>query len=139
MHGVVTELNGRAQDRIMLDGASLTLSDLAAVAGGQNSAVLSPEARMHMSAAREVLVGEMSRGQAVYGTTTGVAERKRVFVDGTRQLDFNRMLISGHRVAQGPPASPSMVRAAMLCLANSLSKGISGVRPELVDLNSWGT
>ncbi len=87
-----------------------------------------------MRATRNVLVKEMERGIAVYGTTTGVAERKRVSVEGPRQSAFNRMLISGHRVAQGPPASPLIVRAAMLCLANSLAKGMSGVRPEIVEL-----
>jgi histidine ammonia-lyase len=131
-HSPAAELNPR--EEIELDGASLSLEGLAAVVSGERSAVLAPRATVRMRAARNVLVKEMERGIAVYGTTTGVAERKRVSVDGPRQSAFNRRLISGHRVAQGPPASPLIVRAAMLCLANSLAKGMSGVRPEIVEL-----
>ena len=110
------------------------MKGLAEVVNGESSAVMAQTVRARMQAARNVLVTEMERGRSVYGTTTGVAERKRVSVDAPRQAAFNRMLISGHRVAQGPRASPAIVRAAMLCLANSLAKGMSGVRPELVDL-----
>ena len=39
-----------------------------------------------------------------------------------------------HRIAQGDAAPADVVRGAMLCLANSYAKGVTGVRPELAEM-----
>jgi histidine ammonia-lyase len=42
--------------------------------------------------------------------------------------------VHNHRIAQGAPAPADVVRGAMLCLANSYAKGVTGVRPELCEM-----
>jgi histidine ammonia-lyase len=42
--------------------------------------------------------------------------------------------VLNHRIAQGSAAPPDVVRGAMLCLANSYAKGVTGVRPELAQM-----
>jgi len=83
---------------------------------------------------RDVVTEVLGRGELVYGLTTGVAERKRVRLLSSDQRRFNRSLLRTHRMAQGSPASPAVVRATMLLVANGFAKGVSGVRPELADL-----
>jgi histidine ammonia-lyase len=119
---------------VLLDGASLSLGDVVAVAEHGEDAALAAVARQQMLAHREVVMEVLARGEPVYGLTTGVAERKRVTLRPSDQARFNRSLLRTHRMAQGPPASPAIVRATMLVLANGFATGLTGVRPELADL-----
>src|SRR5690348_11154076 len=119
---------------VVLDGASLTIESLAAVAEGRDRAALDPTARDRMAAARKVVEEALRSEAAVYGLTTAVAERKRVRLDAAARRDFSRTLIRNHLVAQGPPAPPTVVRAAMTCLVNGYAKGAAGVRPELAEM-----
>ena len=73
-------------------------------------------------------------GEPVYGLTTGVAERKSFLLDPAQQQSFNRRLVLNHRIAQGDAAPADVVRGAMVCLANSYAKGVTGVRPELAEM-----
>ena len=119
---------------VVLDGASLTIDSLAAVAEGGDEVVLAPAARDRMAAAREIVDEALRSEAAVYGLTTALAERKSVVLDAGARQGFSRFLIRGHLIAQGPPAPPPVVRAAMVCLVNGFAKGVAGVRPELAEM-----
>jgi histidine ammonia-lyase len=119
---------------VVLDGASLTLESLAAVAEGQDEVALAPAARDRMAAARDVVEEALRSEAVVYGLTTGLAERKSVRLDAASRPGVSRFLIKGHLIAQGPPAPVPVVRAAMACLVNGYAKGAAGVRPELAEL-----
>ena len=119
---------------VVLDGASLTIDSLAAVAEGRDEVVLAPAARDRMTAAREIVDEALRSEAAVYGLTTALAERKSVVLDAGASQGFSRFLIRGHLIAQGPPAPPPVVRAAMACLVNGFAKGTAGVRPELAEM-----
>ena len=119
---------------VVLDGTSLTIDALAAVAEGRDEAVLAPAARDRMAATREVVEEALRSGAVVYGLTTALAERKSVVLDAGAGQGFSRSLVRGHLIAQGPPAPPPVARAAMVCLANSFAKGTAGVRPELAGM-----
>ena len=119
---------------VVLDGASLTIESLAAVAEGQDEAILAPAARDRMAEARKVVEEAMRSEAAVYGLTTAVAERKRVTLDAAGRRGFSQTLIRNHLIAQGTPAPPTVVRAAMACLVNGYAKGAAGVRPELAEM-----
>ena len=119
---------------VVLDGASLTIDSLAAVAEGRDEVVLAPAARDRMTAAREIVDEALQSEATVYGLTTALAERKSVVLDAGASQGFSRSLIRGHLIAQGPPAPPPVVRAAMACLVNGFAKGTAGVRPELAEM-----
>ena len=59
--------------------------------------------------------------------------RKRFAVED-ETASFNRALIAGHLIGQGPAADDDVVRAMMLRLANGFAQGAPGVRPELAQL-----
>ena len=119
---------------VVLDGASLTIDSLAAVAEAGDDVALAPAARARMAAAREIVEEALRSDAAVYGLTTALAERKSVKLDAQGSQRLSRSMIKNHRVAQGPPAPRAVVRAAMVCLANAYAKGAAGVRPELAEM-----
>jgi len=63
---------------MVLDGASLTIDALAAVAKGREEVALAPAARDRIAAAREVVEEALRLNVSVYGLTTALAERKTV-------------------------------------------------------------
>ncbi len=119
---------------VVLDGASLTIEDLSAVAERKELVELAPSARARMQRGRSVVDEVLRRDELVYGLTTGLAERKRTPVEAGDRGRFNRLLVQSHRVAQGPAVPAGLVRATMTCLANSLAKGTAGVRPDLAEM-----
>ena len=66
---------------VVVDGTSLTIDSLAAVAEGREEIALAPAARDRMAAAREVVEEALRLNLPVYGLTTALAERKSVQLD----------------------------------------------------------
>ncbi|MBV9856374.1 MAG: histidine ammonia-lyase [Streptosporangiaceae bacterium] len=119
---------------VVVNGSDLTVTDVIAVARHGAKVRLDPRAHDRMRDARAVVDEVLARGDPVYGLTTGVAERKRVLLDPGDRQGFNWRLVRSHRIAQGAAAPPDVVRGAMLCLANSYAKGVTGVRPALCEM-----
>jgi histidine ammonia-lyase len=119
---------------ISLNGSDLTVTQVVAVARHGEAVALAPEAIAAMRQARAVVQDVLATGEPVYGLTTGVGERKAYLLDPAGQQRFNQRLVLNHRIAQGDAAPPDVVRGAMLCLANSYAKGVTGVRPELAEM-----
>jgi len=119
---------------IMLNGSDLTVTQVLAAARNGGKVAIAPDAISVMSQARQVVQEVLATGEPVYGLTTGVAERKSFLLDPAERRRFNHRLVLNHRMAQGDAAPPDVVRGAMVCLANSYAKGITGVRPELAEM-----
>src|SRR5579859_5778769 len=119
---------------IVLNGSDLTVTQVVAVARHGETVRLASEAVCAMSESRSVVEEVLRGGEPVYGLTTGVAERKAFLLDPAERQRFNQRLVLNHRIAQGEPAPPDVVRGAMVCLANSYAKGVTGVRPELAEM-----
>ena len=117
---------------VVLTGADLTLEEVVLVARDGAHVELAPAAIDRMRASRDLVESALARGETIYGFSTGVGMRK-LFAIEEEQARFNRMLIRGHLIAQGPAAPPEAVRAAMLKLANSLAQGVTGARPEVAE------
>jgi histidine ammonia-lyase len=95
---------------------------------------LAESARQGMRESRQIVMEVLGGGKPVYGLTTGVGERKKFTVDPAERQRFNQRQVLNHRIAQGDAAPADVTRGAMLCLANSYAKGVTGVRPELAEL-----
>lgn len=119
---------------IRIDGESLTVDAVVAVAREHRRVLLSPVAMRKMRASRRVVDGLVRRNETAYGITTGFGEFAHIKIsrDKTRQLQRN--LIMSHAVGVGEPFPRDIVRAAMLIRANALAKGFSGVQPAVVRL-----
>ena len=119
---------------ITLNGSDLTVTQVVAAARHGETVALAPEALAAMRRSRAIVQNVLAAGEPVYGLTTGVGERKAYLLDPAERQRFNHRLVLNHRIAQGDAAPADVVRGAMLCLANSYAKGVTGVRPELAEM-----
>ena len=117
---------------VTLTGTTLTLGEVVRVARHGERVELAADALEGMRASRDLVEGALARGEQVYGFSTGVGMRKLYGIED-EQARFNRNLVRGHLVAQGPAASTDVVRAMLLKLVNMLCQGWSGVRAELAE------
>ena len=119
---------------IALNGSDLTVTQVVAAARHGEAVTLAPEAIAAMRRSRVIVQDVLAGSEPVYGLTTGVGERKAYLLDPAERQRFNHRLVLNHRIAQGDAAPADVVRGAMLCLANSYAKGVTGVRPELAEM-----
>ena len=120
---------------IEIDGHSLTIEEIVSAArrGGRVSA-LSADVRAAMTRSQEWLQGVIDRDeQTIYGVNTGFGPlaTRRIRASEARRLSYNLVLNCAAGI--GDPLPDEIVRAMMLIRANSLSKGLSGVRPLIAD------
>jgi histidine ammonia-lyase len=119
---------------VLIDGGSLGLADLEAVARFDVPVTLARAARDAVARARAVVDEVVARGAVVYGVTTGFGNFADVVIpnDQIRALQLN--LVRSHSAGVGEPLGRAETRGLMLLRANVLAKGFSGVRPETLDL-----
>jgi histidine ammonia-lyase len=118
---------------IVLSGNKLTFSQLYAVALNHETVSLSPHAIARMKASRAVVDQLVASGKTAYGINTGFGKLASVHISGeqVRQLQVN--LVRSHSCGVGEPLSEAETRAMMLLRANALAKGLSGIRPSVVE------
>ncbi|MBV9883721.1 MAG: aromatic amino acid lyase [Sphingomonadaceae bacterium] len=119
---------------IEISGDGLTIAEIGAVARGAKVRLSDdPEVLGRVARSREQLCAKVARGEQIYGVTTlfgGMADRSL----GPDQLEeLQRVALWHHKSTTGPRLPVADVRAAMLLRANSLMKGVSGVRLEIVE------
>ena len=119
---------------IALDGRSLTIDDVAAVATNGARVVLADGARPGIAASRALIERIAAGDQPVYGVNTGVGELANQVVSPADIKTLQLNLIRSHAVGVGDPLDRSVVRAVVVLRANALAKGFSGVRPELIEM-----
>ena len=118
---------------IVLTGNELTFSQLYSVALHHETVSLSPDAIARMKASRAVVDQLVASGKTAYGINTGFGKLAsvRISSEQVRQLQVN--LVRSHACGVGEPLSEAETRAMMLLRANALGKGLSGIRPSVVE------
>jgi len=119
---------------VVLDGQSLGVAAVAAVARDRVAVALAPDARDRLTRVRAIVDGIVERHEAVYGITTGFGKLSDVAIPHDRLAELQVNLIRSHSVGVGPRLSEPEVRAIMLLRANVLARGCSGIRPVVVEL-----
>lgn len=117
-----------------VDGTSLALADVVRVARARQRVSLSPAARDRMRQVRAHVDARVARGEPVYGVNTGFGKLSDVAIPPERLSELQVNLVRSHAAGVGPLLAEDEVRAMMLLRANVLSKGYSGVRPDLPEL-----
>jgi histidine ammonia-lyase len=119
---------------ITLDGHSLTIADVVAVARHRAPVAIASGALEGIRTSRRVVEDAVARGDTIYGVNTGFGKLAHVRIppDRIRALQLN--LIRSHASGVGDPLPADAVRAMMLLRANVLVRGTSGVRPALPEL-----
>jgi histidine ammonia-lyase len=119
---------------LQINGNDLSLHDLRQVVYEQRPVELADDARKKVVAAREVVEKLLRENRVAYAINTGVGKLSDVHIEPAQNRQLQVNLIRSHSAGVGEPLSQEETRAMMLLRANSLSKGFSGVRPEVIDL-----
>ena len=119
---------------IYLDGSSLTLDELVAIANDFTPVSLTEAARARVRAARAVVDEFADRDAPTYGINTGFGSFAEVKIphESLSQLQIN--LLRSHAAGVGDPLPVPVVRATIALRANVLAKGFSGIRLETLEL-----
>ncbi len=116
---------------IVLDGSSLTIDKLVAIARGGENVALAPEALERIKVCRAMLESKLAARETMYGTNTGIGEFSEKILTDEQVPLFQRYLIYNHAAGIGDPMPPEYVRGALAGRANVHAHGNSGCRPEI--------
>src|SRR5829696_4942117 len=118
---------------ITLDGHTLTLEQLAAIADDGVAVSLAPVAAAAVDAARAVVDRHASGDAPVYGINTGFGSLAEVKIPRHALGELQRNLLRSHAAGVDAPLPARAVRAMMALRANVLAKGYSGIRRATLD------
>lgn len=113
---------------INLDGASLTIEDVVAVAENHAQVGISAGALDRMQRSRDRVESAMRGTMPVYALNTGVGLLANIRLEDHEIEEMQVNLIRSHCCGVGEPLRASVVRGMMLIRANVLAKGLSGIR-----------
>lgn len=119
---------------IVISGEGLTIEQIAAVSNGAK-VKLSDDAAVldRIERSRDVIQSAVAAGEEVYGVTTLFGAMADQHIRPDQVVELQRLALWQHKTATGPRLPAKDVRAAMLLRANSLMKGASGIRLEIID------
>lgn len=135
---------------VVLDGETLGIEQVVAVARNTDVRVkLSKEAGERVTRSeewvRKVAEGRVRRDGTysdnplpndekliVYGINTGFGCKSSSYISNDSTKRLQRNLILSHSAGVGAPLDEEIVRATMLLRANTLAKGVSGIRVEVI-------
>jgi histidine ammonia-lyase len=117
---------------ILLDGSSLTIEQVVQVSRMFTPVEISESAIQAVTKARESVERILKSGATAYGVNTGfgILADSRIRDKELNQLQSN--LIRSHAVGTGEPIGEHDARALMLVRLNSLLRGYSGVRIDVI-------
>ena len=120
-------------DTVTVDGRTLGIAEVEAVARDGAKVVLDTDARIRVGNARRVVDEILASGEVVYGINTGFGKlaEVRISPDQLEQLQLNLLL--SHACGVGEPFAEDVVRAMLLLRANVLATGHAGCRPVVVE------
>src|SRR5512147_1530811 len=116
---------------ITLDGSSLTIEKLVAIARENEKVELAPEALERIKVCRAMLEEKLAKKEVMYGTNTGIGEFSETMLSDEQVKEFQKYLIYNHAAGIGEPAPIEYVRAALAGRINVHAHGNSGCRPEI--------
>src|SRR5690242_16364083 len=119
---------------VVIDGNSLTLEQVTAVAAAGARVSVAPWASQRAGAARKIVDRLVDSRAVAYGVTTGFGKLSDVAIPPDRLAELQVNLVRSHAAGVGDLLPEREVRAMMLLRANVIAKGFSGARIDLAVL-----
>jgi len=117
---------------LVLDGENLNVEDVVAVARFRRRVTLSEKARRAIRRCRAMVEVLLEQNEKVYGLTTGFGKLRDVVIAPEDAARLQENLIMSHACGVGRPFSEEVVRAATVLRINTLCRGNSGIRLQVV-------
>lgn len=119
--------------KFLLNGSNLTNELAKNIIDNSVQIELTPAAKKNINRSRKVIEDWIKNDEVIYGVTTGFGEFKDVKIPQKDVEQLQHNLIISHSAGVGEPLPKNIVRLMLLLRINSLAKGFSGVRLELVE------
>jgi histidine ammonia-lyase len=116
---------------IAIDGSSLTIEKLVAIARTREEVAIAPEAQERIRKCRAMVEAKLAANEIMYGTNTGIGEFSEKLLSESQVKDFQKYLIYNHAAGIGEPMPPEYVRGALAGRINVHAHGNSGCRVEI--------
>ena len=118
---------------VVIDGSSLTIEKIVAVARNNEKVKLHPDALERIIKCRDMLEKKIKSREIMYGVNTGIGELSEVVLNDDQVKKFQKYLVYNHAAGIGDPAPIEYVRGAMVSRANVHAHGQSACRPEITN------
>lgn len=118
---------------IEINGDNVFTESVVQVSQKKEQVALAAKARKLMERSRTYIEKRLAKGEVIYGVNTGFGALSSVNIKPDQISELQVNLIRSHAMGLGTPFSQEETRAIMLLRANALSRGHSGVRPEVVE------
>ncbi|XVH32960.1 histidine ammonia-lyase [Haloferacaceae archaeon DSL9] len=119
---------------VVVDGASLSVEAVVAVARHDAPVSIAADAREAVRTARDRVRSVVEAGDPVYGINTGFGELVDTQIPRDQLETLQHNLLRSHASGAGRELTREEVRALTLTRINALAKGCSGVREDVIDL-----
>ncbi len=119
---------------VEIDGENLKIDDVVKVARFGDRVKIAESSIPKVLKSREVIDKILKEDKVVYGINTGLGELVKVKIPKNEARELQINLVRSHASGVGRYMDDEIVRAAMLIRANSLLKGFSGVRLEVIKM-----
>lgn len=114
-------------------GKNLSIDDVIAVSNGHKISLSKSSIEKIKKSRKEVDIIVKS-GKTKYGINTGIGALLDKSLEPDQIEDFQKNLVRSHAAGTGKPFSIEIVRGAMFIQLSQLSKGHSGIRPEVAQI-----
>ncbi len=131
---MVSMRTGPISGVLELNGQPLSLEQVHQIAAGSIDAAIAPAARQGILASQAVVERIVTSDETAYGINTGFGKLSDVRISTGDLQQLQRNLVRSHACGLGEPLEEAEVRAMLLLRANVLTKGLSGVRYQLIEL-----
>src|SRR5690625_6969058 len=118
---------------VILTGSTLTFQEVDRVVNHFEKVKIDEAAIKRVEANRKVVEEKIAAKQTMYGINTGFGKFSDVIIAEKDLADLQLNLIRSHACGVGEPFSEAISRTMMLLRANTLLRGYSGARVEVVE------
>lgn len=118
--------------KFILDGQTLTMNSLHEMVFSEGTFSLAPAAEAEIKKSRDYIEGRIKNGEVMYGVNTGFGAFSSVRISDADIELLQKNLIRSHSVGIGEPFTKPQSKAMMILRANTLARGHSGIRVEVV-------
>jgi histidine ammonia-lyase len=119
---------------VVLTGNDLTINDIVAIGIGDKGVRIEEEALKRCKASRDFLESTIRAKNIIYGVNTSFGPMCNKIINDRDIETLQINLIKSHAAGLGDPLKPYIALAVLAVRLNSLIKGYSGVRIELLEL-----
>ncbi len=118
---------------LTLTPGAITLAELRRLARGTEPVALADGWRDGVGRALEAVRKRLDAGEALYGINTGFGRLARTRISSPELATLQLYIVRSHAAGVGPPLADATIRLVLVLKAASLARGLSGVRPVVID------